>query len=154
MSLIKLKSFWRVILLGAINALIYCGVLFVAEKISGYVGWPRASWAWVSITVLLISCFSVSSYLVHRIWSNRISSVMLLWLGVGLMAVCAWNVIFLALAYWEMYTTNFTVVYRDVTAPNNPQFGLFSLALAVGTNLLFAGALKLASRQYSGVQLS
>jgi len=91
--------------------------------------------------------------LVHRIWSNRISSVILLWLGVGLMAVCAWNVIFLALAYWEMHTTNFTVIYRDVTAPGNPQFGLFSVALVVSTNLLFAGALKLASRQYSDNRL-
>jgi ABC-type iron transport system FetAB permease component len=154
MSLSKPNRFWRAGLLGVINALIYCGVLFVAEKVSGYEGWPRVRWAWLSTAVLLIVCFSLAGYLVHRIWSSRMSSVVLLWLGVGIVAVCAWNVLWLSVAYWEKYTTNFTVVYREVTALNNPQFGLFSLALVVGTNLVFAGALKLASRQYSNVPLS
>jgi hypothetical protein len=154
MSLSKPNRFWRASLLGVINALIYSGVLFVAEKLSGYEGWPRVRWAWLSTAVLLVVCFSLASYLVHRIWLSRISSVVLLWLGVGIVAVCAWNVLWLSVAYWEKFTTNFTVVYREVTALNNPLFGLFSLALVVGTNLLFAGALKLASRQYSDVHLS
>jgi hypothetical protein len=154
MGLAGPKRFWPASLLGAINALIYSGVLFVAEKVSGYEGWGRARWAWVSITVALAVCFTLASYLVHRIWSGRIRSVVVLWLGVGIVAVCAWNVLWLSLGYQEMYTTNFTVVYREVTALNNPQFGVFSLALVVGTNLLFAGMLTLASEQYSDVQFS
>ena len=154
MSLIKPKRLWRVCLLGATNALLYSGVLFIAEKVSGYEGWPRARWAWLSTTVWLVICFTLASYFVHSIWSSRISSVVLLWLGIGLVAVGAWNILFLSFAYWERYTTNFTVMYREVTATDNPQFGLFSLALVVGTNLLFAGALKLAARQYSDIQES
>ena len=146
--------FWRAILLGVVNALIYTGVLFIADKIVGYEGWPRVRWAWISTTVLFLVCFSLASYLVHRIWFRRISSIIWLWLGVGVLAVIGWNALWLSVAYWEKYTTNFTVVYREVTALNNPQFGLFSLALVVGTNLLFAGALKLGSRHGSASQLS
>lgn len=154
MNLAKPKRFWRAVLLGAINSLLYCSVLFIAEKLSEYEGWPRARWAWLSTTVLLAVLFSLFSYITHRIWSGRVGSMVLLWLGIGIVAVCAWNVLWLCVAYWEKYTANFTVVYREVTALNNPQFGLFSLALVVGTNLLFAGVLKLASRQYSDVPLS
>jgi hypothetical protein len=45
-------------------------------------------------------------------------------------------------------TTNFTVGWNEVTAINNPQFGVFSLALVFATNLVFGAALKLALRQY------
>jgi hypothetical protein len=134
--------------------LIYSGGLFVAEKVSGYEGWGRARWAWVSITIALAVCFTLASHLAHRVWPSRIRSVVVLWQGIGIVAVCAWNVLWLSLAYQEMYTTNFTVVYREVTALDNPQFGVFSLALVVGTNLLFAGLLTLAAKQYSDVQLS
>jgi len=154
MNLAKPKRFWRAALLGAINALLYCGVLLAAETLSKYEGWPRARWAWLSTTILLAISFSLSSYIMHRIWSGRAGSVVLLWLGIGIVAVCAWNVLWLCVAYWEQYTTNFTVVYREMTALNNPQFGLLSLTLVVGTNLLFAGVLKLASKQYSDVRLA
>ena len=65
MILIKPRRLRRVLLLGAINALLYCGVLFIAEKVSGYEGWQRVRWAWLSTVVLLALSFSLSSYLIH-----------------------------------------------------------------------------------------
>ena len=154
MSLSEPGRLRRAVLLGAVNALLYCGALFAAEKVSGYEGWPRPRWAWLSITVLLVLSFSLSSYIAHRIWRGRMVSVVLLWLGIGVAAVCAWNVLWLCVAYREKYTANYTVVYREVTALNNPQFGPTSLALAIGTSLLFAGMLKLSSKRPASDQLS
>ena len=148
MSVAK-PRFWRANLLGVINALIYTSVLFIGEKVVGYEGWPRVRWVWVSITVLFVACFVLASYLVHRVWSQRTNSIVLLWLVVGLIAVSVWNILWFAEAYWERHTTNFTVGWNEVTALNNPQFGGFSLALVFATNLVFGGALRLASRQYS-----
>jgi hypothetical protein len=135
-------SFWRSIFLGAINALIFSVVLFLAEKIVGYSGWPRVSYAWVSTAVLLILCFAPTSYLMHRLFARRTRSQLFLWVATGIVAVCVWNGLFAAAAYSELREHNYTVLYYEITNPRNPQFGLFSLALVVVTNLIFATAIK------------
>jgi hypothetical protein len=150
MPLAKPPNSWSAVLLGAANGLVYSAVLHLAERLSGYVGWPRVRWAWLTSTCLLIGFFAVASYLAHRILLRRLSSVVLLWFIIGLVAVCAWNALFLGGVYWERYAHNWTVLYHEVTAPNNPMFGLFSLALMAGTALLFACALKLAANPNSG----
>src|SRR5687767_1365745 len=72
-------GFFRAILLGATNALIFAGVLFITEKLVGYVGWPRVWFAWASTSVLLILCFVPTTYLVHRFLASRTNSHVLLW---------------------------------------------------------------------------
>jgi hypothetical protein len=135
-------SFWRSVFLGAFNALIFSGVLFLAETIVGYEGWPRVNYAWVSISVLLVLCFAPTSYLIQRFFARRIRSQLILWVATGVVAVCIWNGLFAAAAYSELREHNYTVMYYEITNPRNPQFGLFSLALVVVTNLIFATAIK------------
>jgi len=131
-------GFFRAILLGATNALIFAGVLFLAEKLVGYVGWPRVWFAWASTSVLLILCFAPTTYLVHRFLAPRTNSHVLLWVIIGVVAVVIWNALFAASAYWSWREHHYTVEYYEITNPRNPQFGLFSLALVVVTNLIFA----------------
>ena len=149
MPLARTPKTWSAVFLGAINGLIYSAVLHLAESLSGYVGWPRVRWAWLTTTCLLVVCFAVASYLAHRKLFRRLRSVVLLWLIIGLVAVCAWNALFLGGAYWEIHAHNWTVLYREVTARDNPMFGPYSLALMTGTALLFAGALKVVANPYS-----
>ena len=138
-------GFFRATLLGATNALIFAGVLLVAEKLVGYVGWPRVWFAWASISVLLILCFAPTSYVVHRFLTRWTHSSVLLWLTIGVVAVCIWNTLFAVSAYWSWQKFNYTVEYYEITNPRNPQFGLFSLALVIATNLIFATTIKLLS---------
>ena len=131
-------GFFPALLLGAADALIFTGVLFLSEKLVGYVGWPRVWFAWASTSVLLILCFAPTTYLVHRFLAARTHSYVLLWVIIGVVAVVIWNALFAASAYWSWREHNYTVEYYEITNPRNPQFGLFSLALVVVTNLLFA----------------
>jgi uncharacterized membrane protein len=131
-------GFFRTMLFGAADALIFAGVLFLAENLVGYVGWPRVAYFWVSTSVLLILCFAPTSYLVHRFLARRANSYVLLWVIIGMVAVVIWNALFAASAYWSWREHNYTVEYYEITNPRNPQFGLFSLALVVVTNLIFA----------------
>jgi uncharacterized membrane protein len=133
---------FRATLLGAMNALGFAGVLFVAEKLVGYVGWPRVSYVWVSISVLLILCFAPTSYLLHRFLGPRTNSLLLLWVVIGIVAVFIWNALFAVSAYWSWRKYNYTVEYYEITNPWNPQFGLFSFALVVVTNLIFAATVR------------
>ena len=149
MPLARTTNTWSAVFLGAVNGLVYSAVLHLAERLTGYVGWPRVQGAWLTTTCLLVGCFAVSSYLAHRILLRRLKSAVLLWLIIGLVAVCAWNALFLGGAYWEIYAHNWTVLYREVTARDNPMFGLFSFALMAGTAFLFAGALKVVPNPYS-----
>ena len=138
-------GFFRSLFFGAADALLFAGVLFLAEKLVGYVGWPRVWFAWASTSVLLILCFSSTSYFTHRFLMRRTHSLVLLWLTIGVVAVCIWNALFAASAYWSWHKYNYTVEYYEITNPRNPQFGLFSLALVIVTNLIFATAIKLLS---------
>ncbi|PYS88563.1 MAG: hypothetical protein DMF64_20105 [Acidobacteria bacterium] len=147
------SCYWRTGLLGAFNALAYSGVLHLAEKLSDYQGWPRHWWSIITITITLVVFFTLASYLVHRLWLNRIKSLFPLWLSIGVMAVAGWNTLGLVLAYYEKYTSGFTVVYNEVTALRNPMFGLFSLVLLIGTNLIFAAVVSLAAKSYTGGSL-
>jgi hypothetical protein len=138
-------GFFQSLLLGAADALLFASVLFLAEKLVGYVGWPRVWFAWGSISVLLILCFAPTSYFAHRFFMRWTHSSVLLWLAIGVAAVCIWNALFAASAYWSWHKYNYTVEYYEITNPRNPQFGLFSLALVIVSNLIFATAIKLFS---------
>jgi len=153
MNSISKISWWRAGLLGAVDAAVYACVLFLIEKVVRYEGWPRVSWAWVSITILLVFCFVPISVLIHRAWASRMRSVFLLWVGIGVVAVSIWNGVFLLAARWEMYAHNYDVLYYEINNPRNPQYGLFSFALVVATNLAFAGLVKM-SRIIGGWRLS
>jgi len=48
-----------------------------------------------------------------RILARRIRSQLLLWVVTGIVAVCIWNGLFTAAAYWEIREHNYTVVYYD-----------------------------------------
>jgi hypothetical protein len=135
-------GFLRVTLLGAMNAVAFAGVLFVAEKLVGYVGWPRVWFFWVWSCILLILCFSPTSYVLHRFLGPRTNSLLLLWVVIGIVAVCIWSALFAASAYWSWRMYNYTVESYEISNPRNPQFGLFSLALVVVTNLVFAAAIR------------
>jgi hypothetical protein len=141
MSLPYLR-FWRAIFLGAVDALLVAVVFYLAEKLVGYVGWPRVSFVWVSISVLLILCFAPTSYVVHRLFARRFNSQIVLWLFIGVISICIWNGLFAAAVYWEIHQHDYWVLYYEMTNPRNPDFGFFSLALVVGTNLIFGLAMK------------
>ena len=132
-------------MLGTTNALIFAGVLFASEKLVGYVGWPRVWFAWASISVLLILCFTPTSYLFHRFLTRWTDSSLLLWLTIGVVSVCIWNALFAVSAYWSWQKYNYTVEYYEITNPRNPMFGLFSLGLVIVTNLIFATTIKVLS---------
>jgi hypothetical protein len=72
-------------------------------------------------------------------------SVVLLWLVIGVVALCVWNAVFFASAYWSWHSHNYTVEYFEIINPRNPQFGLFSLALILVTNLIFGAAINVLS---------
>ena len=128
--------------LGTADALIFAVVLFLAEKLVGYVGWRRVWFFWASVSVLLILCFVPTSYFLHRFFLRWTHSLLLLWVTIGVAAVCIWNALFAASAYWQWYKYNYTVEYYEITNPRNPQFGLFSLALVIVTNLIFGAVIK------------
>lgn len=114
-------SFWRTIFLGALNALLVALVVYVAEKVVGYVGWPRVSFVWLSISVLLIVCFAPTSYLLHRLLAPRLNSQIVLWLAIGVISICIWNGLFAAAVYWEVHQHNYWVLYYEMTNPRNSE---------------------------------
>ena len=140
-------TFWRAIFLGTLNALLFALVLYLTEKVVGYVGWPRVSFVWVSTSVLLILCFAPTSYLLHRLFARRLNSQIALWLLIGIVSICIWNGLFAAAVWWEIHQHNYWVLYYEMTNHRNPDFGLFSLGLVVGTNLVFGAAMKTSSQR-------
>ena len=142
-------GFWRTILLGTVNALVFTLVLYLAEKVTHYEGWPRVSFVWLSISGLLILCFAPTSYLLHRLFSRRLNSLMVLWVAIGVVSVCVWNGLFAAAVYWEIRQYNYQVLYYEITNPRNPDYGLFSLALVVVTNLIFGAVIKMLSQRHA-----
>jgi len=154
-------------ILGAINGLIYGVASFqvfrvstaylykqhleVAERIDmtpvqvtyNHLNWPVIiSW--------LVILFSVTCYLLHRYRPSYLKSTVMLWLAIGVASVGAWNLIQLALACLERWSTEQDFIIRERNSFMNPQFGPLSLIVVLVINLIYGTLIQLfSSSSYS-----
>jgi hypothetical protein len=148
----RLFNQWRAFILGAINGLLFGGAAEVARELyfeyeyqmmveahtrRGIYVWPQFVdlLRWHFIPSICLVVFSIGSFLIHRYWTSRPKSLLLLWQMIGV--VCA-TASFIVEAAIEQRGSS-ELVWR----------WLFCLVLVLVINSTYGAAIKMAAAYYS-----